>query len=99
MGSTRHGWCKKLMAKDKAFKALNGLLRYKARIERERRMAMAALDTLRQRRLTRSDEPEPAATKADIVETPVRSEPEPGPNRHQGRALKAIARQRGRLAA
>ena len=37
-------------AKSAAFKALNTLLRYRARIERERAQAMQALEALRQRR-------------------------------------------------
>lgn len=85
------------VAKDKAFKALNGLLRYKARIEREHRAAMAALEALRQRRLAqlpvRRSEPEPPPAAA-----PPQSEPE-RLNRHQRRALEAMARRRGRLAA
>ena len=44
-------------AKATAFKALGTLLRYRARIEREHRQAMAALETLRQRRPARSTEP------------------------------------------
>lgn len=59
-------------AKSAAFKALNTLLRYRARIEREQRAAMQALEALRQRRLTsapveRPSEPErspPAAVPA-----------------------------------
>ena len=83
-------------AKDKAFRALNGLLRYKARIERERR---AAMEALRQRRLARpvlrAGEPEPAVATA----APPQSEPERPLNRHQRRALEAMARRRERLAA
>ena len=41
-------------AKTAAFKALNSLLRYRGRIEREHRQAMQALDDLRQRRLART---------------------------------------------
>ena len=52
------------VAKTAAFKALSTLLRYRGRIEREHRAAMQALESLRQRRLTRPvarpDEPEPA---------------------------------------
>ena len=84
------------VARDKAFKSLNSLLRYKARIEREHRAAMAALEALRQRRLT----PPPARrSEPELPPAPVmRSEPE-RLNRHQRRALKAMARQRDRLAA
>jgi hypothetical protein len=50
-------------AKDRAFKALATLLRYRGRIEREHRQAMAALEGLRQRRrarppAARPDEPD-----------------------------------------
>ena len=89
-------------AKDKAFKALSGLLRYKARIEREHRAAMAALEALRQRRLAqppvRRSEPEPIEAAPPASEPMRQSEPE-RLNRHQRRALKARARQRDRLAA
>ena len=44
-------------AKATAFKALSTLLRYRARIEREHQQAMAALETLRQRRPARPTEP------------------------------------------
>ena len=51
-------------AKAVAFKALGTLLRYRGRIEREHGAAMAALESLRQRRLARPvaqpSEPEPA---------------------------------------
>ena len=89
-------------AKDKAFKALGGLLRYKARIEREYRAALAALEALRQRRLAqppaRRSEPEPIEAAPPSSEPMRQSEPE-RLNRHQRRALKARARQRDRLAA
>ena len=89
-------------AKDKAFKALGGLLRYKARIEREYRAALAALEALRQRRLAqppaRRSEPEPIEAAPPAPEPMRQSEPE-RLNRHQRRALKARARQRDRLAA
>ena len=59
-------------AKDRAFKALAMLLRYKSRIEREHRAAMEHLAALRQRRLgqpsSRPSEPETAVRP---------SEPEP----------------------
>jgi hypothetical protein len=104
-------------AKDRAFKGLATLLRYQARIGREHRAAMQALDSLRQRRLARAParpgepeqavvarpEPLPATVSAgpsgrDLPARP--SEPEPTLNRHQRRALKAMARQQGgRLAA
>ena len=55
-------------AKAVAFKALGTLLRYRGRIEREHGAAMAALESLRQRRLARPvarpDEPEPALPMA-----------------------------------
>ena len=89
-------------AKDKAFKALGGLLRYKARIEREHRAAMAALEALRQRRPAqppvRRSEPEPMEAAPPAPASMRQSEPE-RLNRHQRRALKARARQRDRLAA
>ena len=89
-------------AKDKAFKALGGLLRYKARIEREYRAALAALEALRQRRLAqppaRRSEPEPIEAAPPAPEPMRQSEPE-RLIRHQRRALKARARQRDRLAA
>ena len=91
-------------ARDRAFKALNTLLRYRGRIEREHRQAMAALDELRRRRLTvaapvRRSEPEPAPA-APVAMAPRPSEPEhPGLNRHQRRALAALARQEQRRAA
>ena len=47
-----------------AFKALGTLLRYRSRIEREHRQAMAALETLRQRRLARPPAPRPSEPKA-----------------------------------
>ena len=95
-------------AKDKAFRALNSLLRYKGRIEREHRAAMAALEALRERRLAgpaaRPSEPEPTIAqlppraKETATKAPVRSEPE-RLNRHQRRALQAMERQRSLLAA
>ena len=59
-------------AKDRAFKGLAMLLRYRARIEREHRAARQALDSLRQRRVARAaaarpSEPEPAAPPAAAV--------------------------------
>jgi hypothetical protein len=74
-------------AKDRAFRGLLAtLLRYQARIGREHRAAMQALDALRQRRLARAParpgEPEPRAL-----------------NRHQHRAQAAIERQGLRRAA
>jgi hypothetical protein len=77
------------VAKAAAFKALGSLLRYRARIEREYRQAMDALDYLRQRRLVRpparpsESEPTPsaaaraptAASHAPAAALP--SEPEP----------------------
>jgi hypothetical protein len=76
-------------AKASAFKALNTLLRYRARIDREHRHAMAALETLRQRRPVRPTERTRAepSTSASIPITAIdsmtaaaarRSEPEPG---------------------
>ena len=47
-------------AKTAAFKALDTLLRYRGRIEREHRQAMQALDDLRQRRLARTPAPRPS---------------------------------------
>ena len=86
-------------ARAAAFRELGTLLRYQARIARELAAAMAELRALRQRRLAatapRPDEPEgtsPAA--APPVPPRVRSEPEPALNRHQRRALAAMARQR-----
>ena len=112
-------------AKAAAMKALGTLLRYRGRIEREHRAAMADLDALRQRRLARPSparprEPEtlPAAPMADeppAAAIPMRaasagpstprglapstaravtppSEPEQPLNRHQRRALAAMAR-------
>ena len=84
-------------AKDWAFRALGGLLRYRARLERERRLALDALEALRQRRLDvpapRPDAPaaapEPPAAK--VAAAPPRSEPE-RLNRHQRRVLEAMAR-------
>ena len=62
------GEAERAAAKAAAFKALSTLLRYQARIGREQRQAMAALDALRQRRLAqapaRPKEPEPAALPA-----------------------------------
>ena len=94
-----------------ATKALGTLLRYRGRIERELRAALAELDTLRQRRLARPaprrpDEPEPPRAEAPAAPAPRR---DPGPdvpsvvrdgpaaaeplfNRHQRRALAALAR-------
>ena len=46
--------------KTAAFKALNTLLRYRARIERERAQAMQALEALRQRRVARAEAPRPS---------------------------------------
>ena len=51
-------------AKDRAFKALNSLLRYRGRIEREHRAAMQALETLRQRRFARPAQPRPSEPEA-----------------------------------
>ena len=86
-------------ARAAAFRELAMLLRYQARIARELAAAMAELRALRQRRLAatapRPDEPEgssPAA--APPVPPRMRSEPEPALNRHQRRALAAMARQR-----
>ena len=81
-------------AKDRAFQALGGPLRYRARLKRERRLA---LEALRRRRLDvpapRPDAPaaapEPPAAK--VAAAPPRSEPE-HLNRHQRRALEAMAR-------
>ena len=91
-------------ARDRAFKALNTLLRYRGRIEREHRQAMAALEELRRRRLpvatpVRRSEPEPAPV-LPAATAPRPSEPEPPVlNRHQRRALAALARQEQRRAA
>ena len=56
-------------AKDRAFKALAMLLRYKSRIEREHRAAMEHLAALRQRRLgqpsSRPSEPETAVRPSE----------------------------------
>ena len=54
-------------AKDRAFKALNSLLRYRGRIEREHREAMQALETLRQRRFARPAQPRPSKPEAPTV--------------------------------
>ena len=94
-------------ARAAAFRELAMLLRYQARIARELRAARAALDELRQRRLSvsRPDEPEPrppaAVTAAPIPRMPApippkpaRTEPEPALNRHQRRALAALTRRR-----
>ena len=54
-------------AKDRAFKALNSLLRYRGRIEREHRHAMQALETLRQRRFARPAQPRPSEPEAPAV--------------------------------
>ena len=51
-------------AKSAAFKALNTLLRYRARIERERAQAMQALEALRQRRPARATAPRPSEPEA-----------------------------------
>ena len=83
------------LAKVAAMKALGTLLRYRSRIEREHRLAMATLTSPRQRRLAtsthRPDEPEdraapPSPTRASniearsvVVAAPVRSEPERPP--------------------
>jgi hypothetical protein len=91
-------------ARDRAFKALNTLLRYRGRIEREHREAMAALEELRRRRLAatapvRRSEPGPAPVPP-VATAPRPSEPEPPIlNRHQRRALAAMARQEQRRAA
>jgi hypothetical protein len=53
-------------AKTAAFKALNSLLRYRARIEREHRQAMEALDALRQRRLARAAAPRRGEPEAAV---------------------------------
>ena len=114
-------------AKTAAFKALNSLLRYRGRIERDHRQAMQALDDLRQRRLARTPAPRPSepekampaaaptepssagaprvATVPSISAPPTDAtappstnakpgEPEPARalNRHQRRALAAMAR-------
>ena len=91
-------------AKLAAMKALGTLLRYRGRIEREHRLAMATLTSLRQRRpatgTKRPTEPEEhAAAPADaaaptVAAATVRSEPKPPPplNRHQRRALAAMSR-------
>lgn len=92
-------------AKVRAFKALATLLRYRGRIEREHRQAMAALESLRSRRLAastalRRSEPEPATAKPATVAAVRPDEPEPPAlNRHQRRALAALARQEQRRAA
>jgi hypothetical protein len=95
-------------AKAAAMKALATLLRYRARIEREHRQAMVALDTLRQRRLARPQpvrpsEPEPDAVhdteRAPPASLPMPDEPERPLNRHQRRALAAIERKALRRAA
>ena len=103
-------------AKAAAMKALGTLLRYRGRIEREHRAAMAALDALRQRRLARPSparphEPEappaaiapletrsanpsalPAPAPSSVLAVAPPSEPERPLNRHQRRALAAMAR-------
>ncbi len=60
-------------AKATAFKALGTLLRYRSRIEREHDRAMAALESLRQRRPARSaprpSEPDAPATRPPSVAT------------------------------
>lgn len=96
-------------AKTAAFKSLSTLLRYRARIEREREQAMQALDALRQRRAARAATPRPGeleATRPAATATPaelpfvaprvaLRTEPEPPAlNRHQRRALAAMDRRR-----
>lgn len=86
-------------ARAAAFRELGMLLRYQARIARELQAAMATLDQLRQRRLAdpakQPHEPEGAYPAAVTpAPTPPRSEPEPALNRHQRRALAAMARQR-----
>ena len=102
-------------AKAAAMKALGTLLRYRGRIEREHRAAMADLDALRQRRLARPSparphEPEAPPAAVALLETRSASssappappstaravappsEPERPLNRHQRRALAAMAR-------
>jgi hypothetical protein len=79
-------------AKDRAFEALATLLRYRGRIEREHRQAMAALESLRQRRLATPpavlpSEHEPALPKAAAAVVARPDEPEPRSlNHHQRRA-------------
>ena len=78
-------------AKDRAFKALATLLRYRGWIEREHRQAMAALESLRARRLAappapRPSEPEALPARPATVAAVRPDEPEPPAlNRHQGR--------------
>ena len=92
-------------ARDRAFKALNTLLRYRGRIEREHRQAMAALESLRARRLAappapRPSEPEALPARPATVAAVRPDEPEPPAlNRHQRRAMAAMARQEQRRAA
>jgi hypothetical protein len=89
-------------ARDRAFKALATLLRYRGRIEREHRQAMAALESLRGRRLLAASpsEPKPAPAKPATVAAVRPDEPEPHAlNRHQRRAMAAMARQEQRRAA
>lgn len=78
-----------------AFRQLSTVLRYQARIGRELVALRAALEALRRRRLGTQaplrDEPEPALPAND---TAVPDEPERPLNRHQRRALAAMARKR-----
>jgi hypothetical protein len=69
-------------AKAAAMKALGTLPRYRGRVEREHRQAMADLDALRQRRLARPSpaqphEPEP---RPEAAERPAISSPRPVPS-------------------
>jgi hypothetical protein len=85
-----------------AMKALGTLLRYRAQIAREYAAALRDLDALRQRRLgppqpSRRDEHEgpvtlPARPHKVLAAVPVPDEPERSLNRHQRRALAAMAR-------
>ena len=92
-------------AKDRAFKALATLLRYRGWIEREHRQAMAALESLRARRLAappapRPSEPEALPARPATVAAVRLDQPEPPAlNRHQRRAMAAMARQEQRRAA
>jgi hypothetical protein len=83
-------------ARAAAFRQLATVLRYQARLGRELEAARASLHALRQRRLGVQppvrNEPAPHRAAADDAVVP--DEPERPLNRHQRRALAAIARKR-----
>ena len=81
-------------ARAAGFRQLATMLRYRARIGRELDAALASLHALRQRRLGAAPVVRSEAEPPFANDTLVQDEPERPLNRHQRRALAAMARKR-----